>query len=110
MNYLLRQAGHNIKAEDLITHLENEKARQAVTEILLADDLLQDGERIYEDCLTTLKIELANQKIEEKQSLMIEYEKNGDVTKSLEVMVEVQKMIKERQKLVSTLAKGGNIL
>jgi DNA primase len=110
MNYLLRQAGHNIKAEDLITHLENEKARRAVTEILLADDLLQDGERIYEDCLTTLKIELANQKIEEKQALMIEYEKNGDVTKSLEVMVEVQKMIKERQKLVSTLAKGGNIL
>ncbi|MDD2432131.1 MAG: DNA primase [Clostridia bacterium] len=110
INYLLWQAGHNIKVEDLITHLENEEARRVLTEILLADDLLQDGERIYEDCLTTLKIELANQKIEEKQSLMIEYEKNGDVTKSLEVMVEVQKMIKERQKLVSTLAKGGNIL
>jgi DNA primase len=110
MNYLLRQAGHNIKAEDLITYLENKEARRVLTELLLTDKLLQEGERIYQDCLTTLEIELVNRKIDEKHSLMTQYEKNGNATKSLEIMAEVQKMIKERQRLVSTLAKGGNIL
>lgn len=110
MNYLLRQAGHNIKAEDLITHLENVEARQTITEILLEDENLQDWERIYKDCLITLEIELVNQKIAENNSLMTQYEKSGNVTKSLELMAEVQTMIKERQRLVSTLTKGGSTL
>lgn len=109
-NYLLRQAGHNIKVEDLITHLEHENARRALTEILLANELTQDEERIYQDCLTTLKIELVNRKIEERNSMMTQCEKNGDVTKSLKVMAEVQILIKERQILLSTLKKGGKSL
>ena len=40
-NYLLSQAGHNIKVEDLVTHLENEEARQVLTEILLSDELFK---------------------------------------------------------------------
>ncbi len=107
-NYLLRQAGHNIKAEDLITQLDNVEARQILTEILLDDELPLDWERIYKDCVITLQIELLNQKITEKNSLMTEYEKSGNVTKSLEIMAELQRLIRERQSLVSTLAKGGN--
>jgi len=109
-NYLLRQAGHNIKAEDLITQLEQEKARQALTEILLHDELVQDGERIYQDCLTTLKVELVNKKIDAKNLMMTQAEKSGDVTNSLKIMAEVQILIKERQSLLSTLKKGGEIL
>jgi DNA primase len=107
-NYLLRQAGHNIKAEDLITQLDNVEARQILTEILLDDELPLDWERIYKDCVITLQIELLNQKITERNSLMTGYEKSGNVTKSLEVMAELQRLIRERQNLVSTLAKGGN--
>jgi len=110
INYLLRQAGHNIKAEDLITHLENEEARRVLTEILLTEGFLQDGERIFRDCLITLGIELVNRIIEEKNVLMTQYEKNGDVTQSLKIMAEMQGMIKERQRLGSILTKGGNIL
>jgi DNA primase len=106
--YLLHQAGHNIKAEDLITQLENEQTRQIITEILLDDQIPADWGRIYKDCLLTLQIEQLNHKITEKNSLMIEYEKSGNVTKSLEIMAEVQKMIQYRQSLVSSLAKGGN--
>ena len=109
-NYLLSQAGHNIKVEDLVTHIENEDVRQALTEILLTDELLQDGKRIYQDCLTTLQIELINKKIEEKNFLMTQCEKNRDVTKSLKIMAEVQAFIKERQSLLSTLKKGGENL
>ncbi|MGI6145536.1 MAG: DNA primase [Clostridia bacterium] len=109
-NYLLSQAGHNIKVEDLVTHLENEEARQVLTEILLSDELLKEGKRIYQDCLTTLEIELLNRKIEEKNILMTQSEKNGDVTKSLKIMAEVQVLIKERQSLLSTLKKGGGNL
>ena len=106
--YLLYRAGHNIKAEDLITQLENEQTRQIITEILLDDQIPADWGRIYKDCLLTLQIEQVNHKITEKNSLMIEYEKSGNVTKSLEIMAEVQKMIQYRQSLVSSLAKGGN--
>lgn len=106
--YLLHQAGHNIKAEDLITQLEHEQTRQIITEILLDDQIPADWGRIYKDCLLTLQIEQLNHKITEKNSLMIEYEKSGNVTKSLEIMAEVQKMIQYRQSLVSSLAKGGN--
>jgi DNA primase len=109
-NYLLRQAGHNIKAEDLITYLENGEARQLVTEILLEDSNFHDWERIYKDCLITLEIELLNKKLAEQNSLMTQYEKSGNVTKSLELMAEVQTTIKERQRLVSTLTKGGSTL
>jgi len=109
-NHLLSQAGHNIKVEDLVTHLENVEVRQVLTEILLADDLLQDGKRIYQDCLKTLGIELLNRKIEEKNFLMTQCERNGDVTKSLKIMGEVQVLIKERQSLLSTLKKGGGNL
>ena len=110
LNYLLRQAGHNIKVEDLITHLKNKAAQELVAEIMLSDEPLQNEQKFLKDCLLTLKIELVNQKIQEKQSLMVGYEKQGEVTKSLELMAVIQKMIKERQKMVSTLAKGGNIL
>jgi hypothetical protein len=107
MNYLLREAGHNIKAEDLISHLDD-GARELLTEILLENDLPQDKERIYQDCITTLTIDLVNKKITEKNSLMKQYEKNGDVTKSLEIMAQVQELIRDRQRLVSTLRNGGN--
>ena len=70
---------------------------------------LKEGKRIYQDCLTTLEIELLNRKIEEKNILMTQSEKNGDVTKSLKIMAEVQVLIKERQSLLSTLKKGGNL-
>lgn len=110
VNYLLRQAGHNIKAEDLITQLEHEETREKLTEILLDDRIPPDWGRIYKDCLATVQIEWYNQKISEKNSLMIEYEKSGNVTKSLEIMAELQKMIQHRQSLVSTLVKGGNTI
>lgn len=108
--YLLRRSGHNIKAEDLITHIEKEETRQKLTEIILDDEVPADWARIYKDCLLTLQIDWLKQKIAEKNALMIEYEKSGNVTKSLEILAELQKMIQKRQSLVSTLVKVGNSL
>ncbi|MDD2401427.1 MAG: DNA primase [Clostridia bacterium] len=109
-NYLLCKAGHNIKAEDLISHLEDVETRDMLAEIFVENDLSHDWEKAYEDCITTLEIELVKEKITELKALMIQYEKIGDVTKSLEVMTEIQELIRDRHRLVSTLGKGGNIL
>ncbi len=55
LNYLLRQAGHNIKVEDLITHLKNKAAQELVAEIMLSDEPLQNEQKFLKDCLLTLK-------------------------------------------------------
>lgn len=108
VNYLMRQAGHNIKANDLISHLDNVQARQLLTQTLLEEDISTEWERIAKDCLMLLKIENLNQNIKEKSALMAHLEKNGDVSRSLELMTQIQQLLQEKQSLATTLRKGGN--
>lgn len=106
-NYLMRQAGHNIKANDLITLLDNPDSRQFLTEILIEEDSPGDWQRIFNDCLISLRLDYINNKITEKSVLMSKYEESGDVTKSLEIMGQIQQLVKEKQSLATTLRKGG---
>ncbi|MCR4441396.1 MAG: DNA primase [Peptococcaceae bacterium] len=106
-NYLIFQAGHNIKADDLMSLLENSASRDALSGILLADEVPEGWERVFKDCLVLLKTELLNRKIAENNSRMSQFEKMGDVSKSLELMVEIQQMVKEKHSLATTLRKGG---
>lgn len=107
-NYLIRQAGHNIKANDLIFLLENEEARQLLSEVLLEDEDTASWERILLDCLSILKLEFLQQKIIDKTALMIQYEKNGDISRSLEVLTQIQELVREKQNLLMPQRKGGN--
>lgn len=106
--YLLRQAGHNIKANDLISLIDNPEARQFLPELLLGDEQPQEDERIFRDSLTNLLLEGLNKAINEKSSLMSKLEKAGDISSSVEIMAQIQQMVKEKQRLNSTLRKGGN--
>lgn len=105
---LIHQAGHNIKADELITLLENREAQQLLAEILLEDDDLPEGwQRVYKDCLITLALERIDQKINEKKSQMSYYEEAGEVSKSIELMAQIQQMVKDRMSFTATLRKGG---
>jgi hypothetical protein len=106
--YLLRQAGHNIKANDLLTLLDNQEAVQMLPELLLEEEVSQEAERVFKDSLTILVMEALNRTINEKSSLMTALEKSGDVSGSLEIMVQIQQMVKEKQRIATTLRKGGN--
>lgn len=106
-NYLMRQAGHNIKANDLVTLLDNPDSQRLLTEILIEEDSPGDVKRIFNDCLINLRLDYINNKIIEKSSLMSKYEESGDVTKSLEIMSQIQQLVKEKQSLATTLRKGG---
>lgn len=107
-NYLMRQTGHNIKANDLVSLLDNDNAQQYLTELLLEDDTIIAMDRIFRDCVVLLQIEYINRKINEKTNMMAQYEKNGEVTRSLEIMGQIQGFVREKQNLTSSLRKGGN--
>lgn len=107
--YLLRQAGHNIKANDLITLIDNPIAQQVLPELLLEEEEQQeDADRVFRDSLTNLVLEGLNKVINEKSSLMSKLEKAGDISSSVEIMGQIQQMVKEKQRLAATLRKGGN--
>jgi len=102
-HYLMHQAGHNIKADDLISLLKDSESQQYLTRTLLEDTVPEDWERVLKDCLVLLKMELLNKRITEKSALMSQYEKKGEVSLSLEIMAEVQKLVREKQSLAITL-------
>lgn len=108
INYLMRQSGHNIKANDLVSFFDNDQLKQCLTEILLEEDTFTEIERIFRDCVVLLQIEYINRKITEKTSMMVQMEKSGEVTKSLEYMAQIQDLVREKQNLTSSLRKGGN--
>ena len=102
--YLLLQAGHNIKANDLVSFLSDAGAQQYLTGLLLEDDVPQeDFERVWKDCLVILRSELLNKTITDKSALMSQYEKKGEASKSLEIMAEIQELVREKQGLANTL-------
>lgn len=107
-HYVIRQSGHNIKANDLISLLEDRKAQEILAEILLENEFPEDLKRIYQDCLILLRIELLQQHINDKNSKMSELEKKGEVTKALELMSNIQKLVKEKHDLTTSLRKGGS--
>lgn len=107
-NYLMRQSGHNIKANDLVSFLDDDLAQQCLTELLLEEDTLSEVDRIFRDCVVLLQIEYINRKINEKTVMMAQFEKNGEVTKSLGFMAQIQDLVREKQNLTSSLRKGGN--
>lgn len=109
-NYLIRQAGHNIKADDLVSLLNNIEAQHVLREILLGDRLPEDWERIMKDCLVRLKVEFLNRQIAAQTTLMGQLEKSGDVSKSIELMAQIQDMVQEKHRLATTLRKGGDLL
>jgi len=39
---------------------------------------------------------------------MIQYEKNGDISRSLEVLTQIQELVREKQNLLMPQRKGGN--
>mgnify|MGYP000862246837 CR=1 FL=1 len=108
--YLLRQAGHNIKANDLIFLLESEETRQILSEILLKEEFPNHWERIFKDCLVHLKLETLKKKISDKTEIMSQYEKSGDVSNSLIIMAQIQQLVRDKQSLMMSLRKGGNDL
>ncbi len=108
LNLVMRQAGHNIKADDLMGFLENKHSQEILAEILVADELPQDWERALRDCLTILELEYINRKIQEKSNLMIQCEQKGDISKSQELMAHIQQLVINKQRLIATLRKGGN--
>ncbi|MFY9174866.1 MAG: DNA primase [Peptococcia bacterium] len=105
--YLLLQAGHNIKANDLISLIDNPEAQQVLPELLLEEEH-QDTERVFQDCLTNLVLEGLNRTINEKSSLMSKLEEAGDISSSVEVMAQIQQLVREKQRLSATLRKGGD--
>ena len=107
-NYLLHQAGHNIKANDLIGLLNDSESQRFLSRILLEDTVPEEWERVLKDCLALLRMELLNKKIAEKSVMMTQYEKKGEVSRSLEIMAEVQKLVREKQSRATTLGRGGN--
>ncbi|MFZ5753469.1 MAG: DNA primase [Bacillota bacterium] len=108
LNLVMRQAGHNIKANDLMAFLEAKESQEILAEILMADELPQDWERALRDCLTILELEYINRKIQEKSNLMIQCEQKGDISKSQELMAHIQQLVINKQRLIATLRKGGN--
>ncbi len=106
-HYLIRQSGHNIKANDLVSLLEDRKSQELLTEILLEDEVPKDWKKIFVDCLTLLKIEHINKQIMEYSDLMSQYEKSGEASKSLEMMQKIQQLVKDKQILVQNPTKGG---
>jgi len=107
--YLLRQAGHNIKANDLISLLDDQQIRQFLPELLLEEEYqAEEAERVFQDSLTNLLLEGLNRRINEKSELMRKLEKDGDISCSVEIMAQIQQMIREKQRLTATLRKGGN--
>ncbi len=106
-HYLIRQSGHNIKANDLVSLLEDRKSQELLTEILLEDEVPKDWKKIFIDCLTLLKIEHINKQIMEYSDLMSQYEKSGEASKSLEMMQKIQQLVKDKQIMVQNPTKGG---
>lgn len=107
--YVIRQSGHNIKANDLIALLQDAQSQEILAEILLINEFSEDWERIHKDCLMLLRIEMLKKNINDNNSLMSEYEKKGDVSKALELMAHIQELVKEKHRLNTTLRKGGSI-
>jgi len=106
-NYLIFQAGHNIKADDLMTLLENGACRDALSGIMLTEEVPENWGRVFKDCLALLKTEMLNRKIAESNTRMSQLEKIGEASKSLELMAEIQRLLKEKHNLAATLRKGG---
>lgn len=109
-HYVIRQSGHNIKANDLISLLEDRRSQAVLAEILLENDFPEDWKRTYQDCLVLLKIELLQQRINDHNSRMSELEKKGEVTKALELMASIQQLVKEKMELTTSLRKGGSYI
>lgn len=107
-NYVIRQAGHNIKADDLISLFDKVEIQQLISQILLEEEISQEGERLFKDCLTILRIEYLNKKINEKSNQMSQSEKVGEVSKAVEIMTQIQELLKEKQNLSASLRRGGN--
>ncbi|MDX9872366.1 MAG: DNA primase [Clostridia bacterium] len=107
-HYVIQKSGHNIKANDLITLAEDEKAQRLLAEILLENEASDDNMRVFQDCLHLLRIELLQKHINEKNSLIQELEKKGEATKALQLMAEIQMLVKEKQ--VTALRKGGSAI
>ena len=104
---LMRQAGQVVIANDLISLLDNIKAQELLSELLLEDNVFEDGKRVLKDCLVLLKLDYINQQIIEKSSLMSQYEKNGEASKSIEIMAQIQGLVKEKQSLGQNPMEGG---
>ncbi len=104
---LMRQAGHNIKANDLISLLDNAKAQELLTELLLEENVFEDGKRVLKDCLVLLKLDHINHQIIEKSALMSQCEKNGEASKSKEIMAQIQGLVKDKQSLGQNPMEGG---
>ena len=98
------QAGHNIKANDLLDLLKDSESRQYLTGILLEDDVPDEvRERVWKDCLMLLRCEMLNKRITDKSALMSQYEKQGEVSRSRAIMAEIQELVREKQSLVTSL-------
>lgn len=106
--YLMHRSGHNIKANDLVSLLDNNEARQSLTELMLEEDNFPEVDRIFRDCMVLLQIEYINRRINEKTQMMVQYDSSGEVTKSRDMLSQIQQLVKEKQNLTSTLRKGGN--
>lgn len=103
-HYLLQQAGHNIKANDLLNLLNDDESRQFLTGLLLEETLPEEEwERVTKDCLALLRVELLNRRITEKSALMSQCEKQGEVSRSREIMSQIQELVREKQSLATTL-------
>jgi len=108
-HYVIRQSGHNIKANDLITLLGDSASQKVLAEILLENELPEDWKRIYKDCLVLLRLELLQQQINHKNNMMLDMEKQGEATKVLQLMASIQQLVKEKHSLATALRKGGNL-
>jgi hypothetical protein len=106
--YLILHSGHNIKADELVNLLPSTETRQLLTEILLEEEHPEEWERIAQDCIMNLQLERINRIIITKKVLMDQYERNGDASKSLEILSEIQNLVQEKQRRTTTLRKGGN--
>lgn len=106
--YVIRQAGHNIKANDLLSFLDEPQTQDLLTEILLEEEAPQDTTRVLQDCLALLKAELLEGTIRDMNSKMSAYENRGEVSKALELMAQIQQLVKEKHSLATSLRKGGS--
>jgi DNA primase len=104
---LMQNSGHAVLANDLISLLDNTAAQELLSELLLEDNVFDDSKRVLKDCLALLKLDYINQLITEKSVLMSQYEKNGEASKSIEIMAQIQGLVKDKQSLGQNPMEGG---
>lgn len=100
-------AGDMVEADKLISLLDDPEEQELVAEIFMDEELPEEKARIYQDCLLLLRNEWIHRRIELNSTKMSEFENKGEATKAMELMVEIQELVKEKKNLSLILKKGG---